>query len=308
MSHPLNHGLRRTAAALAGAALVLGLAAACGDDDPATDDVSSDSTDSAEEPTDAAPPTPSEPAGTPTDIEVSVVPVYYVGDTPQGDALFREFSQASGIDPLVASAAAVTAGDPVDPDYRTPWPRGRFVSVVETSDAIVVEVPEASWLEADDLDAELAELAVQQLVYSLQGTIGKRLPLRVEYDGQPAPTLLGVDASAGLTAKPELDVLALVNVTEPAEGTTVGGTFTANGRASSFEATVPWRIEDSTGEVVLTGFSTADGWLEKLYPWETEVDVSSLAPGSYTFIAATDDPSAGEGGGPTEDSKRITVE
>ena len=49
--------------------------------------------------------------------------------------------------------------------------------------------------------------------------------------------------------------------------------------------------------------------MDKLYPWETEVDVSGLEPGAYEFVALTDDPSGGaEGAGPTEDSKSITVE
>ncbi len=58
---------------------------------------------------------------------------------------------------------------------------------------------------------------------------------------------------------------------------------------------------------MLDGFSTAEGWMDKLYPWQTEVDVSSLEPGEYTFVASTDDPSDGEGAGPTEDSKTIVV-
>ena len=36
--------------------------------------------------------------------------------------------------------------------------------------------------------------------------------------------------------------------------------------------------------------------------------MSSLAPGTYTFVAMTDDPSGGEGGGPTEDTKTIIVQ
>jgi hypothetical protein len=47
--------------------------------------------------------------------------------------------------------------------------------------------------------------------------------------------------------------------------------------------------------------------MDKLYPWETEIDLSGLEPGDYTFVAMTDDPSNGEGSGPTEDSKTITV-
>jgi hypothetical protein len=48
--------------------------------------------------------------------------------------------------------------------------------------------------------------------------------------------------------------------------------------------------------------------MDRLYPWETEIDISGLAPDQYTFVAITDDPSGGEGGGPTEDSKDFTVD
>lgn len=297
--------LPRTASVVALAALGAGLLAGCGDDD---EPAAGDDRPSAGPSTPAGASTPTTPVTTTTPGEPAVVPVYYVGDTPRGDRLFREFTQVSGVDPLVAAAAALTSGDPVDPDYRTLWPTGRFASVVRTSGAIVVELPDRTWLTRGSLDAAGARLAVQQLVSTLQGVAGKRLPVQVTVGGRPAPTLLGVDASNGLTAGPELDTLALVNVTEPAEGSVVGDEITATGRASSFEATVPWTITDSTGKVVRKGFATAGGWMDKLYPWTTKIDVSGLAPGRYTFTAATDDPSDGEGGGPTEDTKRITVE
>lgn len=306
--------LRRTAAVLAGATLTLGLLAACGDDDPrptagdpATTGTTTaptgatDGTDATDAPTDSGSATPESP-------DPEVIPVYYVGDAPRGDVLFREFSQASGVAPLVAAAAAVTAGDPIDPDYRTLWPGGRFAGVEQTSDAIVVDVADRTWLQRGRLDRTQARLAIQQLVYTLQGVAGERLPVRVTLDGAPATTLLGVPVRTGFTAAPELDVLALVNITEPAEGSAVSGTFTATGRASSFEATVPWVLENAAGKEVLRGFSNAEGWVDKLYPWETSVDVSALKPGRYTFVARTDDPSNGEGGGPTEDTKRITIE
>jgi hypothetical protein len=78
--------------------------------------------------------------------------------------------------------------------------------------------------------------------------------------------------------------------------------------ASSFEATVPWEITLGD-EVLLEGFATAEGWMDKLYPWETSIDVSSLEPGTYRFTARTDDPSGGaEGAGPDEDSKEFILE
>ncbi len=95
----------------------------------------------------------------------------------------------------------------------------------------------------------------------------------------------------------------------PAEGATVSGSFIASGKANSPEANVPWEIRDDTGKVVLNGFSTAKGWMDKLYPWKTTVDVRGLAPGDYLFVAMTDDPSGGaEGHGPEEVSANITVE
>ena len=87
------------------------------------------------------------------------------------------------------------------------------------------------------------------------------------------------------------------------------GSFVARGRANSFEATVPWQIRRGTDEPVAEGFATAEGTGDRLYRWETEVDVSDLAAGTYTFVAMTDDPSGGtEGFGPFTDTRTIIVE
>lgn len=100
----------------------------------------------------------------------------------------------------------------------------------------------------------------------------------------------------------------LITLEEPAEGARVSGSFTASGTANSPEANVPWRILDADGNVVLEGFATAEGWLDKLYPWETEVDVSTLAPGTYLFEASTADESNGEGNPPQTVAATIVVE
>lgn len=235
----------------------------------------------------------------------STVPVYFAGDTPQGVKLYREFRRVDG-DPLRAAADLLTTGDALDPDYRSLWPDGTFADVTAEDGAIVAEVSDDSWSKRGELSESDARLAVQQLVYTLQGVAQERVPVRVvDADGQPAP-LFGIEGD--LTQAAPLEVLALVSVSGPEEGATVSDTFTAAGVASSFEATVPWEVRNSSGEAVLDGFSTAEGWMDKLYPWATEVDVSGLEPGTYSFVAMTDDPSGGEGGGPTEDSKTITVE
>jgi hypothetical protein len=319
----MTHHARTRSAVLLGALALgsLGLVGACGNDDPKAEDPSpadsttggspssGQSTGPTDEPTDDQSPTSAPPTGS---ADTVAAPVYFVGDTPQGPRLYREFREVEADNPLEEAAALMTAGDSLDPDYRTLFPGGAVESVTrsEGAGAYVVQLADDGWSTPPaGMSRREAKLAVQQLVYTLQGVGQERLPVLVQLGADPAP-LFGIDTSGGLRNAPPLDVLALVNVTTPEEGATVSGSFTASGVASSFEATVPWEIRagDATGEVVERGFSTAEGWMDKLYPWTTQVDVSDLDPGSYAFVALTDDPSGGEGPGPTEDSKTITVE
>lgn len=303
----------RITALLTASALALTLTA-CGGDDTSAEDTTpvggtGSPTGDTGSGTSTEPAPSSEPAATgeaPTEAgRETTVPVYFAGETPRGVRLYREFRRVGG-DPYVEAADLLTTGDALDPDYRSLWPEGSFADVAVRDDAIVAEVQDDAWTARGDLSENGARLAAQQLVYTLQGVAQERLPVRVvDGSGTPVP-LFGIEGD--LTQAPPLDVLALVSISGPEEGATVGDTFTAGGVASSFEATVPWEVRDSSGKVVVDGFATAEGWMDKLYPWASEVDVSGLEPGTYTLVAMTDDPSGGEGGGPTEDSKTITVE
>ncbi len=170
----------------------------------------------------------------------------------------------------------------------------------------VVEMSDDGWrTRAPGMSEDEATLAVQQLVHTLQGVAQTRDPVTFRVNGQPSP-IFGIDAADGIDNANPLEVLGLVSVTSPEQGGSANGTLAASGVASSFEATVPWEIRQGD-QVVQDGFATAEGWMDKLYPWQTEIDVSGLAPGEYTFVAMTDDPSDGEGGGPTEDSKDFSI-
>jgi len=298
----------RLAALLAASVVVL---AGCGDgDDPEANDPNDTPTKSAKpgktpKPSDES--SPSESGGTPATV---AVPVYFVGRTPLGPRLFREFRSVEADNELEEAFALLTAGDTLDPDYSTLLPEGSLTEI-SNDESILISLPDESWADRPaGMSSKEAKLAVQQIVYTAQGVLQKRVPVvfYVVDDTSQVSSVLGLDASGGFKAAPDVDVLALVNVTEPAQGSTVADTFTASGVANSFEATVPWEIRDADGKQVLDGFATAEGWMDKLYPWESPVDVSALAPGTYTFVAMTDDPSGGEGKGPTEDTKTITVQ
>lgn len=317
----MKRSATRLALTAALAALVL---SGCGDDEPSSaddpastpaGDTSSATTEDTSGPTDA---TSQPPASETTDAAETVsVPVFFVGETPQGPRLFAEQRDVEADNPVAEALALSIAGDAQDPDYGTLVPDGSLEADasfdgVDADGTFGVTLADGAWAERPaDMSKAQAKLAVQQLVYTLVhasgGSTAKPGGAKVAFylDGEETP-FLGVPS--GVKAADELTTRGLVNVLSPAEGETVSGSFTARGDSSSFEATVAIEITDESGAVVFEHFATAEGWFEHLYPWETEVDVSGLAPGTYTFVARTDDPTGGEGPGPTEDTKTIVVE
>jgi hypothetical protein len=298
-------------AAVATAAVVAGVAVLGGDPRPTADpppagQVTPSATTS-QQPTDGATDGPTTGAS-----DTVAAPVYFAGDTPQRPALFREFQRVDSGDRLRAAANLVVSGTPVDPDYRSLWPEGAAIADVTYDGAgddglIQVTLADASLHDRPPTMSEAeAGLAVQQVVYTLQGVVGARAPVQFLLDGNPVDTVLGVPTSEPLANEPPLDVLAQVNVTAPEQGEEASGMLVATGVASSFEGNVPLKVMRGS-EVVLEDFATAEGFAGKLYPWTKSLDISALPPGDYTLVASTDDPSDGEGGGPTTDTKDFTI-
>ena len=236
-----------------------------------------------------------------------------MGDTPHGPRLYREFHKSTGTTALDAALADATSVQPLDPDYRTAWPAGIVASTafdgVGSDGLIQITLADES---VHDRPAGMskaeAQIAVEQLIYTAQAAVQARAPVQFLLGKNPIDQVFGVPTSEPLAEGKWSDVLSLMSVTAPEEGATVSGSFEASGVASSFEANVQWQITQD-GETVKTGFTTAEGWMDKLYPWTTKVDVSDLAPGTYTFVAMTDDPSGGaEGNGPYTDTRTIVIE
>lgn len=251
----------------------------------------------------------SDPTG-PAATTESPVPIYYVGATPQGPRLFRYFEEVRGGEPNHGTGTVVglLMATPSDPDYRTLWPLDSLASLELGPDVATVTIRDASVHDRPPgMTADEAALAVQQVVYTVQAAAQARVPVQFELDGNPVDQVFGVPTSEPLAAAPQLDVLALVSISNPAEGRVVEDHFSADGAASSFEGTVPWELRDARGAVVRRG--SAQGTMEDhLTPWQTDtIDVSDLPAGTYTFVAMTDDPSGGEGGGPTTDTRTISV-
>lgn len=253
-----------------------------------------------------------DPAPDPTEaIETRAVPAYYIGETPHGPRLYREFANVDATVPRLEAALDLIEDGAADPDYTTAWGPDSFEGASVRGEVIYVDLADESLHDrpADMSEAEAA-LAIEQVIYTVQGALNQgRLPVQFRLNDNPINEVYGVPTAEPVSEGDWLDVLAMVSISDPAEGAHVGDGFTARGVASSFEATVPWQVRDGSGAVVLQYSAQAEGWEGRLYPWETEIDVSGLDPGTYTFVALTDDPTGGgEGPGPTYDTRTIVVE
>ena len=305
---------RDAALALATTALTAAALTGCGTDSddpvPASDQslTSEPSSDAQDPPSSEASPEPTaepseEPSGT-------AVPVYFAGDGPGGaPRLFREFQRVEG-DPLTEAARLVAGGgQSVDPDYRTLWPQVEISSVSPTDGVLLVEIPSDAFTERPDaMTRRDARLAVQQLVYTLQGVQQERVPVQVLRPDTDA-RLFGLSTEAPFAAKSALRTLNLVNITSPAEGDTVSGdTLMVTGVANSFEASGPCRLIVGDQEVALEGYQS-EGWMEdRLFPFEVELPLGGVS-GEVVVQCETDDPSGGtEGNGPAIDTKTITID
>ena len=234
--------------------------------------------------------------------ERSALAIYYVGPTPAGPRLYREFhSVATRGDAASAAARELLDGHPDDPDYRSAWPSGWTLRgpVRHAGGTITVDL---SGPGGPDAPAD-ATWALRQLVYTVQGALGSNDPVRVLRDGAAISQLWGV-AQPMARGEP-VQLRSLVQIDNPPAGARIGRRVTVSGEADVFEATVLWQVlrGGADGQVVAHGSaSTAEG--QRFSPYSF---VLILPPGRYTLRVAGQDLSNGEGHAPFSDTKTITV-
>jgi hypothetical protein len=232
------------------------------------------------------------------------VPVYFVGTTPSGPRLFAEQHATPSRDLALDTAVAeAVAGSAADVDYHSPWPSGTTVRAARLSDAVLtVDLSGRVATRPAHTTAAEAALGLQQLIYTAQAAVGKKLPVTFLLDGRPSTTLLGQPSSRPVQASSADATLASVSVTSPSDGVTVSSPFTVRGRAAAFEGNVQWELVQGENQVQ-SGFATASECCS-LSPYSFTV---KAPPGNYTLRVHDEDPSDGEGTAPTQDTKNITV-
>jgi len=258
-------------------------------------------------PTQGTSPTTSPSPTAEPELTARAVPVYFIGDAARGPRLFREFQrqQVCAATDCLLKAATVSAisGEPLDTDYRAPWPSGTGLRSVEyDGDVLTIDLTGDVHDRPSGMNAETAELAVQQLIFSAQAGLGEgRVPVQLLLDGSHTDEVLGVPASEPLAAANPDDVQAPVQIDTPTEGESVTSPVKVTGRAAVFEANVVWEVMQGD-TVVKQNFETAQECCT-LSPYSFTVD---LEPGTYTLVVHDEDMS-GEGLPVNQDTKEFTV-
>jgi hypothetical protein len=228
-------------------------------------------------------------------VSSAVVPVYWLGPqtgTPKKSAtrLYRTWSKVSGR-PAEEAVRIMTTKQPEDPDYFSVW-RGAAVNSVTRSDGVVTV--DFKQLPKTTLDADLANVATQQLIYTVQGALADdSSAVQITQHGRAGQKLFGqVDTSAPLGRAQAADVQALVWITSPSEGAVTSGKVTVQGTANAFEATVNYQLTNlKTRETKKSFTNTKEGmtfapfaFSVSLSPgqWQIEAYLISDADGSIT--------------------------
>jgi hypothetical protein len=240
-------------------------------------------------------------------VPSAVVPVYWLGANVGAQSkkevrLYRTWTKVSG-KPAVEALRVMTQKRPGDPDYYSAWTGAQVNSVTRADDLVTVDFKQ---LPQTRLDADIANIATQQLVYTIQGAMEDAAGTRVQVteQGRIGSKLFGqVDTSQPLDRAQAADVQAFIWVTAPDDDAVVTSPLKVSGIASLFEAQLNWRIvSDKTRAVVAKGAAkTTEAY--KFAPFA--FNVAKLAPGTYTLEVF--EISANDGSMTSTDSKLLTV-
>lgn len=222
-------------------------------------------------------------------VRAKAISVYWVGkslgnDTGVGMRLYRTFVPISG-QPALEGVQMLSTGKTDDPDYSSLWLNSTPSSVTLADGLVTVDFKQ---LPREKLDAGMANLAVQQLVYTVQGALGdESQQVRVTEQGRSSGALFGqIDTRQPFSRAQAADVQALVWITSPAEGTTVREPLTVDGIAATFEAVVNWRATNTkTSRVIQGQAKTKQGqgffpftFSAKLDPGRWQVEAYLISP------------------------------
>lgn len=226
-------------------------------------------------------------------------PVYWIGRSNSNVFLYREFRDVPDEEnPITRALRAMMSETPLDPDYFTPWqnPKNLATSISGTN-VITVDVSADAF--NSNLDADMAQRAIQQLVYTAtaagasSGLIdaGQQIEVVILVDGH-TDYLAFKHIKLGSPTSRSAGMVAPVWIIDPQQGVEVAdGRVKITGRSTVPGGKLHWQIlkvqENGDKQRYLAGETTA----------ATEPGASgafnmavNLGPGSYEIRVSQIDP------------------
>ncbi|MDR6556670.1 GerMN domain-containing protein [Arthrobacter pascens] len=227
-------------------------------------------------------------------------PVYWIGRSNTDVYLYREFRDVPGEDnPITKALRAMMSETPLDPDYFTPWqnPKSLATSISGTN-VITVDVSADAF--NSNLDADMAQRAIQQLVYTATAAgassglvdAAQQIEVAILVDGHTDYQAFK-HVKLGAPMSRSVGMVAPVWIIDPQEGIEVAdGRVKINGRSTDPGGKLRWQIlkvqENGDKEKYLNGEATAAAEADssgifslavKLGPGNYEIRISQIDPG-----------------------------
>ncbi len=235
------------------------------------------------------------------------LPVYYAARTDVGPQLAREFHHGPDTGRLQAALQQLMA-DPQDGDYDTWVPQDMVASAQSTDGRITVELTDQRWTERPtSMSLPEARVAGLQIVYTVRAVEERgKLPVAFTVDGAPVSTVLGVSVT-DLTGTADREALVPINLTLPETGDSVDARVVVRGRGLDLERGWAWTITDAAHREVLADTVAVPDAPSGFSEFDTDVDVSRLAPGDYEIAVRITTQSTGEGLEHYADTKQFQI-
>ncbi|MGN6635678.1 MAG: Gmad2 immunoglobulin-like domain-containing protein [Oryzihumus sp.] len=230
----------------------------------------------------------------------TALPAYFVGSNGGGDrwGLYREFINAqvpgqATVEDRARAALTLAMHSRPSPDYLTAWAGTSVSSVKVSPTGIRITLSNKG---SSGFTQEQTRLAVQSLVWTAQAAVGKgTLPVTFTVsDGSTA--LFGTWPTSKSYNRPPADQtyqdLATLWITTPPRGAVLhaGNDVVVKGESCSFEGASQWQLKQGS-TVVRSGQMQATSGCPTRGTWQ--VDLGTLAPGTWTFRAYERDMQSG---------------
>ncbi|HKU31495.1 MAG TPA: GerMN domain-containing protein [Arthrobacter sp.] len=186
------------------------------------------------------------------------VPVYWIGKSDNDTYLYREFRDNPGNEnPITTALRIMMSQKPLDHDFFTPWQNpSDLATSISGKNVVTVDVSRDAF--NSNLDADAAQKAVQQLVYTATAAAAsaglidtsQQIQVTILVDGHTNYMAFG-QVKLGDPMVRDASVVAPVWIIDPQEDITLAsGPVKFNGRSTDPSKKLHWQIlkENSNGD------------------------------------------------------------